>query len=184
MNTKVELNDSRLQLAWHPRGAIQPNDNTVEHNILNNLLHQHGELLRLSRPERELHGLGQAQLDLLGHVRRHARVEHAGGDGDDTDAEPREVSCHGQRHAGHGALGRRISDLAHLSLERGGAGHHYDDAALAVAALGRAVGERGEELADEVERAAQVDGEGEVYRVDGDGVLVLVEDLETADNTI
>jgi hypothetical protein len=57
-----------------------------------------------------------------------------------------------------------------------GKGEHAD-AALGVGAVRGRGGEKGEDLADQVEGAAEVDVEDEVHGVEGHGVQVLVEDL-------
>lgn len=149
----------------HSRSSVQPDHTAVEHDILNDMPRQRRKLGRRPAPLGKLHRLLQARPDLVAQHTGHGRLEGAWRDGDDADAVPRQVPGHGEGHGRHGALGGRVRHLAHLAVEGGRRRNHHHHAVLLVARGGdggRGLRQLREELAHEVDRAAQVDAEDEV----------------------
>lgn len=171
-----------LQPRRHPRSAIQPNHTSIEHDILHRSPRQLRKLDRRARSLRKLHRTLKALAHIVGRCARHGRLEHARRNRYDADAEARQVSRHGQRHAGHGAFRGGIGGLTHLPVEGGGRRDHDDDAVLGVT-FGSEHGGRGgevwEELANQVEFPAEVDGEHKVEGFEGEGPFLSVEDLDS-----
>ena len=87
---------------------------------------------------RSAHALGERHLrapvllELVGRLAVRRGVDGAGRDGDDADAQRRQVARRDERHAQHAALGGGVGELTDLSFVAGDRRGVDDDAAAAL----------------------------------------------------
>src|SRR5690606_30101838 len=101
------------------------------------------------------------------------RVDEAGGDAVDPDADDREVAGDGQGHADDATLRGRVGDLADLAVEGRHRGDGDDAAAGTVGVDGLGLGHRGGRQAHAVEGADEVDPDDPLEEAEVVGRLVL-----------
>ena len=143
-------------LRSHAEGAVQSQDAAVEHVVLEDVAHHRRKFIGLAEPVWKRNLVDQRLTHLFRSGLHHCGIEHAGSDGNDSDAVLSQFTGQRQRERSDAAFRRRIRSLADLTLEGGDGRSHHHDAAEAIF-LGFASCDCFGRQPHRVERASQVD---------------------------
>src|SRR5215469_3194905 len=146
-------------LRLEPDAAVESDDLGVHVVVLNQRADQVRELSRRAHPLGEHDRGDQLRLEVLAAwgVAVDRRVDDAGADRVDADADGRQVPGRRNRHTDDAAFGRRVGELASLAFDAGDRSGVDDHAACPVGIGRLGLGDRCRADAHEVECADQID---------------------------
>src|SRR6476469_8868543 len=152
-------------LCRHADCPVKTDHFRIEHRIFDDECGESRVFRRLTEPRRERHLPAQRCANLLAHGLQHRRVENAGRNGNDSDAESCEFAGNRQRHRNNAAFRCAIRGLPDLSVERS-YGRSVDNYAALAARIRRVARHRRGRKSQRIERADQINVDDPAERLE------------------